>query len=332
MIYYVSHPGHSYTIGVVLLFYGSELQSLFRIVPYGKLQPLLTASPGVVIWTDFDRLSPPELAEAGAFRAELRRCRPDLSHLNDPLASEQRFDLLRRLHAEGQNAFGVRRPDESLDGLRYPVFLRDEVGASYAEPPLLDSRQDLEDALAALPAASLARPMVVEFGSRPGPDGYYRKYGAYRVGGTVFPQHCFIQRQWFIKHAVLSPEHRVEHRAYVAENPHAAALLPIFEAARIDYGRIDYTLVDGRIQVFEINTNPSVLSHPPTRWWQPVNERPYAQRWVDAVLALPQARVEGTQDELDRRHRRALRPLRRSLGRERRGLTLERARKRLLGR
>lgn len=332
MIYYVSHPGHCYTIGVVLLYHGERLRDLFRLVPYGKLNPLKQAGPGVVIWTDFDRLSEGELAEAAAMRNELKASRTDLAHLNDPRRSEQRFALLRRLHDEGSNAFGVRRPDEPLDGLRYPVFLRDEVGASYAAPPLLRDRNALEAAIAALPGSGLIRPMIVEFGTRPAPDGFYRKYGAYRVGEEIFPQHCFIHRDWFIKHAPhLRVEHRDEHYAYFFGNPHAAELRRLFDAAHIEFGRIDYTMVDGRIQVFEINTNPAVLADPPTLF-QPYDQRPYARGYVEALLALPQAAVVGRHDELDRRHRRHLRRLRREFRRARWRLTLERAKRRCLGR
>jgi hypothetical protein len=331
MIYYVCHPGHAYTVAVILLYHGERLRDLFRLVPYGKLAPLRQAGAGVVIWTDFDRLEPRELSEAGVFRDELRATRPDLLHLNDPLHSEQRFALLRRLHDEGTNAFDVRRPDQSLDGLRYPVFLRDEAGAAYTAPPLLEDRSALDAAIAALPGSDMKRPMIVELGSRPEPDGWYRKYGAYRVGGRIFPQHCLVQQHWFIKNARLRPEHRPEHVAYFLGNPHRAELMPLFDAAKIEFGRIDYTLVDGRIQVFEINTNPAVLGDPPT-WLQPYDQRPYAGQYVEALLALPQADSAHAQDELDRRHRRMLRPLRREFRRKRWHLTLERAKSRFLGR
>jgi hypothetical protein len=33
-----------------------------------------------------------------------------------------------------------------------------------------------------------------------------------------------------------------------------------FELARIEFGRIDYSMKDGRIQVWEINTNPASLA------------------------------------------------------------------------
>jgi hypothetical protein len=328
MIYYVCHPGHAYTVAVMLLYYGEALRPCFRLVPYGKLESLRTAAPGAVIWTDFDRLGEAELAAAGAIGADLA-ARSDLIQLNDPRRSEQRFALLRRLRACGRNSFDVRRPDESLEGLRYPVFLRDEVGASYRAPTLLPDRAALQAALAAPAARALERPMIVEFGVVPGADGFYRKYGAYRVGPRIFPQHLYLERQWFIKHgSTLLAQHRQEFLEYVTCNPHAAELMPLFEEARIDYGRIDYTLVEGRIQVFEINTNPAVLSNPPTRF-DSYDQRKYGQPWIDALLALPGAGFTAAQGEIDARHERLLRPLRRHYARLHRSLTLRGAWRRL---
>jgi hypothetical protein len=43
---------------------------------------------------------------------------------------------------------------------------------------------------------------------------------------------------------------------YIQRNPHEAELRTIFDRARIEFGRIDYTFVDGRLVVYEINTNP----------------------------------------------------------------------------
>ncbi len=50
----------------------------------------------------------------------------------------------------------------------------------------------------------------------------------------------------------------LEERDYVFSNPHEARLAEIFQAARIDYGRIDYSLKDGRVQTWEINLNPTI--------------------------------------------------------------------------
>jgi hypothetical protein len=300
MIYYVSHPYHLYTLAVVLLWYGEELQPHFRFVPYHRLYFLREAGPGAVIWCDFDRLSETDIELAVRLRNELEQS--SLVQLNHPLRSEQRFELLKRLHREGVNAFDVRRPDESLEGLCYPVFLRDEIGARYAPPALIADRPSLDAAIAALPASKIRRPMIVEFGAKPGPDGCYRKYGAYRVGEDIFPQHCFVQPHWFVKFgSFLMSEHYAEHLAYVEHNPHAAELKTLFDAARIEYGRIDYTLVDGRIQVFEINTNPSVLNHPP-KPSDDFDQRPYAERYVEALLKLPSAKTAAAHAAIDANH------------------------------
>src|SRR5215468_4217848 len=108
MIYFVSHASHMSTVAVVLLWYGENVQPFFRIVPYQKLFLLREAGPGVVIWCDFDRVPSTDLKLAVQLRNELEQ--RDLIHLNHPGRSEQRFELLKRLHREGVNAFDVRRP------------------------------------------------------------------------------------------------------------------------------------------------------------------------------------------------------------------------------
>jgi hypothetical protein len=49
---------------------------------------------------------------------------------------------------------------------------------------------------------------------------------------------------------------------YLESNPHEKQLMEIFRLARIEWGRIDYSLLDGRIQVWEINTNPHIIRRP----------------------------------------------------------------------
>jgi hypothetical protein len=51
---------------------------------------------------------------------------------------------------------------------------------------------------------------------------------------------------------------------YIRDNPHADALLRAFEVAKIDYGRADYTVLGGRVQIFEINTNPHLPHRTPS--------------------------------------------------------------------
>ena len=266
---------------------------------------------GVVIWSDMDRLSAEELKRAAELSAELAR-QVGLTQLNHPTASLQRFDLLRVLRDDGSNYFRAFRPDQLDDTIRYPVFIRDEVGALYEEPPLLHDRPALDAALARPDGRRLARPIVVEMTGTPWLDGYYRKFAAYRVGDKTYAQHIAMSKSWFVKNSnqELLPAHVDEIRAYIAENPHAEQLLQVFEKARMQYGRIDYTLTDGKLTVFEINSNPTVLSDPPTPF-ATYDPQPFADLHANALLALPKATAPDSLPEIDAAHRAALAKLRR---------------------
>jgi hypothetical protein len=53
-----------------------------------------------------------------------------------------------------------------------------------------------------------------------------------------------------------------EEREFVETNPHEAWVREVFRVAGVEYGRIDYAILDGRPQAWEINTNPGVWHHP----------------------------------------------------------------------
>jgi hypothetical protein len=323
MIFYVCHGSHAYTQASLLLYYRQDLQTLFRLVPYEKAGLLGALSVGTVIWSDMDRLTEAEIDTASKLSHKINLEQAGIVQLNHPRESLQRFDLLRKLFADSINNFQVHRPDALPEDIRYPVFLRDEAGAAYKAPRLLRMRRELDDAIVALPDMKFVRPMVVEFESKAGLDGLYRKYAAYRIGDSTYAQHCFAKRDWFVKDPGKGVPRatRKEHLDYVRDNPHAPDLLPVFDKASITYGRIDYTIVDGRVQVFEINTNPTVLSYPPTPF-DTFDSMPYANMHADALLALPDARDLSSTAEIDRTHFEILAALRRQYRKRRRKLVL----------
>ena len=74
---------------------------------------------------------------------------------------------------------------------------------------------------------------------------------------------------------------------YVRTNPHEKEIMHAFEAAHIEYGRCDYAICNGRIEFWEINTNPS-FAGPVDSYSQESLEQ---QRWVatqvgEALAAL----------------------------------------------
>lgn len=185
---------------------------------------------------------------------------PD-SVLNDPVLSLRRFPLLRTLHERGINRFAAHPADKLPDHARFPLFLRLEAGAQWDRIPLLHNRQQYEAALAT--AGQQDGLLAVEFCDTADGNGIYRKYGAFVVGNRIVPRHLFFSRHWMVKESDLTGEKQLaEELAYQESNPHAAALLHICRIANIAYGRIDYAIHAGRLQIWEINTTPSIVSPP----------------------------------------------------------------------
>ena len=297
MIHYVYARPHSYTLGIFLEHHCPALAAHVRLVDYDAFFGLETLPGGAAILTDFDRLSSAQLTRAAAYHALLSRADSPVRVLNDPARSLQRFELLRRLHENGTNEFNVYRLDESHAGCRFPVFIRRERSHLPVLTGLLANAGELARAIRAIRCRNalrffsrskldLADLMVVEFLNAPGPDRRYRKYGVYKVGDVLYAQHCFIRDGWHVKGPAVSlnDADRREHREFIAANPHAEQLAGIFDLARIDYGRVDYTVLNGRVQVFEINTNPTVLTGPPSAF--SYDTRPYAERHEQALRTL----------------------------------------------
>ena len=103
--------------------------------------------------------------------------------------------------------------------------------------------------------------IIVEFCDTADSAGIYRKYSAFNIDGTIIPRHVCSSRDWQVKYPDLSsPELIQEELDFISHNGHQAELKRIFALAGIRYGRIDYGMRNGSIQVWEINTNPRIAS------------------------------------------------------------------------
>lgn len=328
MIHYVCTQRHSYTLGLFLAHYAGGIAEHVRLLDYPSFFRLGRLQGGVVILTDFDRLSPETIERAGRYREFLTRPGSPVAVLNDPGATLQRFDLLRRLHDSGLNDFNVYRTDEPRPGIRFPVFIRHERGHGRILSDLLETEAELEARLREIAADPETRGatdlMIVEFANKPFADGYYRKYGAFRVGETIYPQHCFIRKTWMIRGlppvSEITEEGLAENDRFLNENPDAEQLRKVFDFAGIGYGRIDYCLIDGKVQVFEINTNPTVMNERPDPA-SPIDMKVYSRRHEAAMEALRSLGDPGRSIDIpgdlrvrtllplsvDRAHRRAMR-------------------------
>jgi hypothetical protein len=189
------------------------------------------------------------------------RADPPTRILNHPARAHERYRLLRTLAAKGLNPVEITRLDGDARPRKYPVFIRSEDGCYGPETGLLEDAAALEVAIAAhqdrgLP---LKRRVAISFEADRFADGCFRKYGAIRIGDRILPQHILRSRDWNVKSQLSEsdPAFVEEEFAYVRDNPHETALKEIFDIAKTEFGRIDYTMRDGRPIVFEINSNPS---------------------------------------------------------------------------
>lgn len=242
------------------------------------------------VFTDLERLSPPDLFAAARLYQFLKvaGCRV----LNDPALVPGRYGLLRRLHEAGINRFDAYRVDECVKPERWPVFLRSEndFGAPVSE--LLHNWQDVQAAIAvALAAGGLLRHLlIIEYAGEPVRPGLFRKLGTFKVGNHRIPHWCGHEDRWFVKYGKLGiapPELYEEEFRIVSDDPYGEPIGQVFDLAHVDYGRVDFGLLKGEVQVFEINTKPDVqflVDHPhPARR---ESYRVFKERYLAALAAL----------------------------------------------
>jgi hypothetical protein len=266
MIFYLSKKHHQYTMRPRLrdlampLPLREELLRRLRLLSYEEAFRLDALPVGSYVFTDLDRLNPEQTERAAILWDALRSSGHGLELLNHPVRSMRRYELLRQLRERGINDFDVCRLTDRRP-LRFPVFIRSENEHLGSVTPLLRSPGELEAAIEKLAADGMSREdkIIVEYRDVADARGLHHRYGAYIIGTRIFAGNLFFSRDWMVKR--LQPEFAhgeflAAEDQYVRTNPHEGMLRPIFTLARIEYGRMDYAMVDGRVQVFEINTNP----------------------------------------------------------------------------
>ena len=261
MINYLVTSRGSTTMRTYVNAWGSDPGSRIRYLMYHSLPETPFLSPGTYIFSDLERLSPPELELARRVWDTLFAAGPRVRLLNNPHRVLCRYDLLRALYEKGGNRFRVFRASEPLDSVRFPVFLRQENDHNGNLTPLLQTPEELTTALRSLRLTGhrLRDLIIVEFCDTSGSDGIFRKYSAFRIGGEILPRHMLFSANWNVKNPDRKdPAFLKEQEEYLNGSPHREWLKDVFEFSGIDYGRIDYGLAGNEPQVWEINTNPTV--------------------------------------------------------------------------
>ncbi len=203
-----------------------------------------------------------------------------------------RYQLNRSLVERGLSEFDVYRLDEARSPKRYPVFLRSESDHHGSITPLLQTEADFRSAVAER-GHPRSDTLAVEFVDTRDSIGIFRKYAAFIAGDSVLPGHLYSSREWMVKIAKYDvPDYEAE-MEFLRTNPHREQLETIARISGIEWGRIDYGVRDGRVQV-EINTNPMIVSPTdlsvPER--RPIVDKILAPVWA-AMVELARASPSG---------------------------------------
>lgn len=216
-----------------------------------------------VIFGDIDRLTGRSIERMTRFYNRISKTLPTGAILNHPTRSMRRYELLRNLNERGINGFNVHRLSEARQPERYPVFLRRDSGHDGAATEPLPDRAAVDREIEKMLDAGAPRDdiLMVEYLDYRSPDERFRKYGAYLVGDRFVPYQIEISENWVVKlPAIVDSATIAEELAYVTgKHEHEGLLREVFRIAGIQYGRIDYAMVDGKPQIFEINTNPVII-------------------------------------------------------------------------
>lgn len=258
MIIFVMTGGHKYCPEEVQDILGAPTLETWS---YNKLFRAKKLPFATYIFSDFDRLDFWQLELAAKIYRTLSAAGATV--LNDPAQVLHRLPLLKRLYAAGLNSFKVW--DVAADDLpdRFPLFLRTRAAHRGTLTDLLHTQDEAVSALNSLIEQGYTTNdlMFVEYCAEPMENGVFRKLAAFRVGDEMLTTTAVHERNWQAKYGeqgVAGAELYQEEFDMVESNKYTEQLKPAFDIAKIHYGRVDFAVVEDRVQVYEINTNPSI--------------------------------------------------------------------------
>ncbi len=212
------------------------------------------------VLTDFDRLSFSEM-EAGTHLYQWLRAE-GLPVLNDPGRFLSRSAFLKTLRNQGVNSFNCILPAHGEKPDRFPVFLRTLASHRGVLTELLHDAEQSQAALVdamrkGFPIGDLA---FIEYAAAPVPGtGHFQKLSAFRVGDRIIRANTINDTHWMAKTGVAglaSDAQYEEENREMSDYPLRDFVMDVFERTGTEFGRMDFGFVDGRYEIYEINTNP----------------------------------------------------------------------------
>lgn len=231
----------------------------FQVIAYEDLPLIRSITPGVYIFSDLDRAHGVHFTNILQLTKFLETSFGRGVIINHPEHILLRFNLLERLGRNNLNKFKVFSCTNECGPFRFPVFIRYRNDHNGPLTELLFTRDEYMACVVELcnSKINLDDLMVIEYCDTCSADKLFRKYSSFIIGDKIIPGHMIFTRHWVAKDCdtpIMS-----EVNEYLSSNPHETELRRIFNMAGVNYGRIDYSLYRGKIQTWEINTNPVLV-------------------------------------------------------------------------
>ncbi|MTD99823.1 hypothetical protein GIY56_05960 [Paracoccus sp. YIM 132242] len=291
MITFVATDDHQYTVRDVLETRDHPLHGRIMILGYAEFLAFRRLPRSIYVFVDLERLDAAAARQVVDRIEALQKVCPDCKVLNRPDRVGTRLDVMRRLHEAGINDFRMLPVTTPPEAFRYPVFLRRADDHEGPKSALIETPQALREAVAALDPADRQgdRFAITEYVDARNHLGLHEKRSYTRVHDRLFPSALDQSQDWVCKGEYTDPNTRPDPQrelAFLQSNADIEVLRAAFDAAHLQYGRADYALVDGRPQIFEINSNP---------WLEPPEQVPaearagaehIVQAWIDALAQL----------------------------------------------
>ena len=172
--------------------------------------------------------------------------------------------LNRLLYKKKINSFNCYSVIENTQPKQFPVFFKTEYEHKSPLSKLLKNQQELDQAISFFQQSyiPLDGMIITEYRLTPYRGEVFRRLSSYIISDHVSFAGTVHEKSWCVKYgapALVGGAEYLEEQDMIRQSYYREEIQKIARLLNIEYGRVDFNVVDGNIAVYEINTNPSIV-------------------------------------------------------------------------
>lgn len=235
-----------------------------RVIDYESLFKLKRFPTGAYIFTDRERLDVWQQQAVSIIYNNLNQYPEYYKVYNDPAKILSKMGSLRLLYKKKINSFNCYSVIENTQPKQFPVFLKTEYEHKSPLSKLLKNQQELDQAISSFQQSRIPLDgmIITEYCSAPYRGEVFRRLSSYIISDHVSFAGTVHEKNWCVKYgapALVGDAEYLEEQDMIRQNYYRDEIQKIAHLLNIEYGRVDFNVVDGNIAVYEINTNPSIV-------------------------------------------------------------------------